>query len=48
MYGLLYGKFSGYTPEHMIVNYYDFDGNLIDAVDSADLEYSEGTEEAED
>lgn len=48
MYGLLYGKFSGHTPEHMIVNYYDPDGNLIDAVDSADLEDSEGSEEAED
>ena len=48
MYGLLYGKFSGHTPEHVIVNYYDPDGNLIESMDSADLEDSEGTQEAED
>lgn len=48
LYGGMYGKFSGHIPEHMIVNFYDPDGNLIEAVDSADLEDSEETEEEED
>lgn len=48
MYGLIYGKFSGKTPEHMIVNFYDSDGNLIEAVDSADLEDAESSGETED
>jgi hypothetical protein len=47
LYGGMYGKFSGHIPEHMIVNYYDPDGNLIEAVDSADFEGSEGDEEEE-
>lgn len=47
MYGLLYGRFSGHIPEHIIVNFYDPNGNLIEAVDSADLEDSEGTEESD-
>lgn len=42
--GLLYGQFSGNVPEHIIVNFYDPDGNLIEAVDSADFEDSEGAE----
>lgn len=44
MNGLLYGQFSGNVPEHIIVNFYDPDGNLIEAVDSADFEDSEGAE----
>lgn len=48
MNGLLYGKFSGHTPENLVVNFYDPDGNLIEAVDSDDLKDSEGSEEAED
>lgn len=48
MNGLLYGKFSGHTPEHLVVNFYDPDGNLIEAVDSDDLKDSEGSEEGED
>ena len=47
LYGGMYGKFSGHIPEHMIVNFYDPDGNLIEAVDSADFEDSEGDEEEE-
>lgn len=45
MNGLMYGKFSGHTPEHIIVNFYGPDGNLIEAVDSADQEGSAETEE---
>lgn len=48
MYGILYGKFRGKTPEHMVINFYDPDGNLIDSFDSADLEDSEGSGEAGD
>ena len=44
MNGLLYGQFSGNVPEHIIVNFYDPNGNLIEAVDSADFEDSEGAE----
>ena len=48
MNGLIYGKFSGHTPEHIIVNFYAPDGNLIEAVDSADQEGSAETEEMGD
>ncbi len=48
MYGMLYGKFSGHIPEHIVVNYYDPDGNLIETMDSAELEDSEDTQEDEE
>ena len=48
MNGLMYGKFSGYTPEHIIVNFFDPDGNLIEVMDSADQERAARTEEAGD
>ena len=35
MYGELYGVFNGKRPEHVIVNYLDSNGNLIDSDDSA-------------
>ena len=35
MYGELYGVFNGKRPEHVIVNYLDSNGNLIDGDDSA-------------
>ena len=35
MYGELYGVFNGNRPEHVIVNYLDSNGNLIDSDDSA-------------
>ena len=35
MYGGLYGVFNGKRPEHVIVNYLDSNGNLIDSDDSA-------------
>lgn len=37
-YGSLYGIYSGHTPEHMIVNFYGSDGNLIQSFDSADTQ----------
>lgn len=48
MYGALYGIFNGQTPEHVIANFYDPDGNLIDSYDSADMQDPEGTEESGD
>lgn len=35
MYGGMYGIFTGKQPEHVIVNYYDSEGNLIESGDSA-------------
>ena len=35
MYGGLYGVFNGNRPEHVIINYLDSNGNLIDSDDSA-------------
>ena len=35
MYGGMYGVFNGSRPEHVIVNYYDSNGNLIESGDSA-------------
>ena len=37
MYGELYGVFNGNRPEHVIVNYLDSNGNLIDSDDSATM-----------
>ena len=37
MYGGLYGVFNGKRPEHVIVNYFDSNGNLIDSDDSATM-----------
>ena len=37
MYGELYGVFNGKRPEHVIVNYLDSNGNLIDSDDSATM-----------
>ena len=37
MYGELYGIFNGKRPEHVIVNYLDSNGNLIDSDDSATM-----------
>ena len=37
MYGGLYGVFNGKRPEHVIVNYFDPNGNLIDSDDSATM-----------
>ena len=37
MYGGLYGVFNGKRPEHVIVNYLDSNGNLIDSDDSATM-----------
>lgn len=37
MYGDMYGVFNGSRPEHVIVNYYDPNGNLIDSGDSATM-----------
>lgn len=37
MYGELYGVFNGKRPEHVIVNYFDSNGNLIDSDDSATM-----------
>ena len=37
MYGDMYGIFNGSRPEHVIVNYYDPNGNLIDSGDSATM-----------
>ena len=37
MYGGLYGIFNGKRPEHVIVNYFDSNGNLIDSDDSATM-----------
>ena len=35
MYGGMYGVFNGSRPEHVIVNYFDSNGNLIESGDSA-------------
>lgn len=37
MYGDMFGVFNGSRPEHVIVNYYDPNGNLIDSGDSATM-----------
>ena len=37
MYGGLYGVFNGNRPEHVIINYLDSNGNLIDSDDSATM-----------
>lgn len=37
MYGGMYGVFSGQRPEHVIVNFRDPNGNLIETGDSADM-----------
>ena len=37
MYGGLYGVFNGKRPEHVIINYLDSNGNLIDSDDSATM-----------
>ena len=37
MYGGIYGIFSGKQPEHVIVNFYDPEGNLIESGDSAQM-----------
>jgi predicted small lipoprotein YifL len=37
MYGGMYGVFSGQRPEHVIVNFRDPNGNLIQSGDSADI-----------
>ena len=37
MYGGLYGVFNGKRPEHVIVNYFDSNGHLIDSDDSATM-----------
>ena len=37
MYGDMYGIFNGSRPEHVIVNYFDPNGNLIDSGDSATM-----------
>lgn len=35
MYGGMYGIFTGKRPEHVVVNFYDPEGNLIESGDSA-------------
>lgn len=37
LYGGMYGIFTGNVPEHVIVNFYDPAGNLIESADSADM-----------
>ena len=37
LYGGLYGVFNGNRPEHVIINYLDSNGNLIDSDDSATM-----------
>ena len=44
IYGGLYGTFNGNSTEHIIVNFYDPDGNLIDSADSADMGSEESAE----
>ena len=38
MYGGIYGIFNGSDTEHVIVNFHDPDGNLIESYDSANME----------
>ena len=37
MYGGMYGIFTGKRPEHVVVNFYDPEGNLIESGDSANF-----------
>ena len=37
MYGGMYGIFSGHQPEHVIVNFLDPDGNIIESANSANM-----------
>lgn len=37
MYGEMYGILTGKEPEHIIVNFYDSEGKLIESIDSDDL-----------
>ena len=38
MYGAIYGIFSGKTPEKVIVNFYNANGDLIETADSSQME----------
>ena len=38
MYGGMYGIFSGTETDHVVVNFLDPDGNVIDSYDSANME----------
>jgi hypothetical protein len=38
MYGAIYGIFSGKTPEKVIVNFYNTNGDLIETADSSQME----------
>ncbi|MDO5134020.1 MAG: hypothetical protein Q4D81_13735, partial [Eubacteriales bacterium] len=48
MYGGMYGIFNGHTPEHVIVNYRDPDGNLIEQGDSANMGDAEESPDTSD
>ena len=41
MYGGMYGLFTGHTPEKIIANYYNTNGNLLETFDSSQMEEEE-------